>query len=346
MFENQDRLWVIHISGKGKRVVARAQDEGFVCIGWTKIGDLHPHDTPDKLKAAFGRAFPNKSAASVRSSYGQVFRFAHEVQIGEPIVYPIKGSRDILIGKVTGPYEWSPDPELREGDCCNVRRVEWLARVPRVRFSQQALHSFGSFSTLSSADEFLEEVRAVLAGKQLADEAPEQPDPVEEEETTESEETAVSAAEEVLQATKDYLIRRWSRTHQDFEEVVAAVFRAMGYTATVQQGSRDLGVDVVAHADPLGVTPPILKIQAKSGTSSAGAPVVKQLRGVLNSGEKGVVISRGGFSVDARHPEQNDANRILNAAERFVDLFLDSYENLSPEMRHRYPLKRVYVASP
>lgn len=346
MFDDASRLWVIHISGKGKHVVARVQDEGFVCIGWTKIGNLSPHDTPEKLKAAFEQAFPHKSAASVRSSYGQVYRFAHEVEIGEPIVYPIKGSREILIGKITGPYEWSSDPELHEGDCCNVRRVEWLARVSRVRFSQQALRSFGSFSTLSTSDEFLDEVRAILAGKQLPEDAPDTPDPSDDEEVSESEENAVSAAEEVLQATKDYLIRRWTRTAQDFEEVVAAVFRALGYTATLQQGTRDLGVDVVAHADPLGVTPPMLKIQAKSGTSSAGAPVVKQLRGVLNAGEKGVLISLGGFSVDARHTEQNDANLILIDADRFVDLFLDSYEKLSPEMRHRYPLKRVYVASP
>jgi len=93
------------------------------------------------------------------------------------------------------------------------------------------------------------------------------------------------------------------------------------------------------------VTPPIIKIQAKSGTSSVGAPAVKQLRGVLNPGEKGILISLGGFSSDAKHTEQNDANLILLDSDRFVELFLGSYDKLSPEMRHRFPLRQVYVVA-
>ena len=343
MFENAERLWVVHISND-KHTAERAQEEGFICVGWTRIGDLSPHDTPEKMKTAYERAFPNKSPASVRSSYFQVYRFAHDMKVGEQVVYPIKGSRDILIGRIAGNYKWSSDPELREKDYCNIRPVEWLKRAPRVAFSQQALRSFGSFSSISQSDDYLDEVRAVLEGK--ANEQDQQPpEPLDEEEASETEEDAVSAAEEVIQATKDYLIRRWSRTAQDFEDVVAAVFRAMGYTATTQRGTKDLGVDVIAHADPLGVEPPILKIQAKSGTTSVGAREVKQLRGVLNPGEKGVLVGLGGFSNDARHTEQNDANLILIDAERFVELFLGSYEKLSAEMRHRFPLQQVYVVA-
>lgn len=343
MFENSTRLWVIHISNN-KHLAERAQAEGFICVGWTKIGDLAPYDTPEALKAAYELAFPNKSAASVRASYMQVFRFAHEIELGEPIVYPIKGSRDILIGKVTGPYQWSDDPEFKEGDYCNVRPVEWLKRVPRVAFSQEALRSFGSFSSVCTADDHLDEVRAVLSGR----EEPRKSDAVTlelEEEVSESEDAAASAAEDVIQATRDHLIRQWTGTKQDFEEVVAATFRALGYTATTQQGTHDLGVDVIAHQDPLGVMPPILKIQAKSGISTIGAPAAKQLRGVLNTGEKGILISLGRFSNDARHTEQNDANLILIDAERFVDLFLSCYDRLSAEMRHKFPLQQVYVVA-
>ncbi|MEM8757847.1 MAG: restriction endonuclease [Planctomycetota bacterium] len=190
-------------------------------------------------------------------------------------MYPIKASRDLLIGRITGPYAWSADSDLREHDYCNVREVEWLARVPRVRFSQAALRSFGSFSSVSTADDHLDEVRAVLA----------EPD-------------------------------------------------------------ADRVADVPPEDDgPLGVTPPLLKIQAKSGTSTIGAPAVKQLRGVLNPGEKGVLIGLGGFSSDAKHTEQNDANLILIDADRCMDLFLSSYDRLSAEMRHRLPLQQVYVVA-
>ncbi len=341
MFESAQRLWVIHI-GNDHDVAALAQRDGFICIGWTRIGDLSPFDTPEKLKAAYERAFPSKSAASVRSSYMQVFRFAHEMQVGDPVVYPIKGSQYILVGRIAGPYEWSSNGFLRDRDYCNIRSVEWLAKAPRLKFSQQALRSFGSYSSITRADDYLDDVCAAIDSAQSATDEPQHVDT----EAAESEEDAVDAASEVIQATKDYLMRNWSRTAQQFEEVVAGVFRALGYTATVQQGTRDLGVDVIAHADPLGVTPPVLKIQAKSGTSTVGAREVKQLRGVLNSGEKGVLIGLGGFSVDARHTEQNDANLILIDGDRFIELFLGSYEQLSPEIRHRFPLQQVYVAAP
>jgi restriction system protein len=365
MFDNASRLWVVHVSNHAK-IASRAQREGFVCIGWTKIGDLSRHDSREKMKAAMHRAFPEWSPGSVNSSYGQVFRFAHEMKVGDPIVYPVKGSREIMIGQITGPYRWAgDDPELVENDYCNVRPVKWLKTVARIAFSDAALHSFGSFSSVSTSDEHLEEVVAVLSresgvagptvtGRVAPARVPYGPDTMvgagaipgaaPAADTVGPPADAFNLAERAVDETKDYLLRQWSRTGTDFEQVVAAVFRAMGYTATTQQGTHDLGVDVVAHPDPLGVQPPIIKIQCKSGTGTVGGPAVKQLRGLLNGPEKGVMVSLGGFSTDARHVQQNDADLVLIDGDRFVDLFLEHYDRLAPEWRHRFPLTRVYVA--
>lgn len=346
MLESASKLWVVHISNNA-RLAERARNEGFICVGWTKLGDVSSFDSFPKMRKHFAEMSPNKSKNSVGNSASQLYRFAHEMQIGDAVVYPIKGGRDVMIGEIAGDYQWSDDQDLRDGDYNNIRKVNWLARVPRVRFSQPALRSFGSFSSVSSSDDYLDEVREVLADPE-ADRTSAADEVESGQETNGSEETeedAVSAAEEATQATKDYLLRRWSRTAQTFEEVAAAVFRAMGYTAKVQQGTGDLGVDVVAHKDPLGVEPPIMKIQCKSGTNAVGAPALKQLRGTLNPGEKGILISLGGFSKDAFHTEQNDANLILIDSDRFVELFLDNYAKLSPEMRHRFPLQTVYVVA-
>ncbi|MCI0376218.1 MAG: restriction endonuclease [Gemmataceae bacterium] len=78
----------------------------------------------------------------------------------------------------------------------------------------------------------------------------------------------------------------------------------------MQQGTHDLGVDIVAHPDPLGVQPPLLKIQGKSRTGKIGSKEVKEMRGLLNEREKGVRVALGG-STDARHVQQNDANLVL-----------------------------------
>jgi restriction system protein len=365
VLENATRLWVVHVSNHA-RIAARAQREGFVCIGWTRIGDLAPHDSRDKMKAAMHRAYPEWSNGSVNSSYGQVFRFAHEMKVGDPVVYPVKGSREIMIGQISGPYRWAGDDrELVDNDYSNVRPVKWVKTVPRIVFSEAALHSFGSFSSVSTSDEHLEEVLAVLSkevgvglptptGRVTSAKAGHGSEPTKGDSATSRLEPlvdavtppadAVNLAERAVEETKDYLLRQWSRTGTDFEEVVAAVFRAMGYTATTQQGTHDLGVDVIAHPDPLGVEPPLIKVQCKSGTGSVGGPALKQLRGLLNGPEKGVMVSLGGFSTDARHVQQNDADLVLLDGDRFVDLFLEHYDRLAPEWRHRFPLKRVYVA--
>jgi restriction system protein len=344
MFENKTNLWVVHISNHEPSAL-RAQQEGFICIGWTRIGNLAPYDTRDKMKAAYRNCYPEAGDGAIRACYGQVFRFAHEMQVGDPVVYPINGSRDILLGEIAGPYRWADDDrKLVENEYCNVRKVKWLKRVPRIVFSQDALHSFGSFSSVSTSNDYLEEVIAVLKSDNAIPSAAKPDDatalPAPEPDVGEPK---VNLAERAVEETEDYLLRQWSRTTQQFEHVVAAVFRAMGYTAYVQQGTHDLGVDVIAHPDPLGVQPPLLKIQAKSGTGKTGAKEVKELRGLLNHGEKGVLVSLGGFSIDARHVQQNDADLVLIDGERFVALFLEFYDRLDAETRNRFPLRRVHV---
>jgi len=271
------------------------------------------------------------------------------MEIGDSVVYPIKGSRDILIGEIIGKYEWAGhDSELLQLDYCNTRKVKWIKRVPRIVFSQDALHSFGGFSSVATSDDYLEEVVAVLKDEQTATTVM----PINDGKTTTNvlpalvaseDEVRINLADRAVEETQDYLLRQWTRTAQDFERVVAAVFRAMGYTAQAQQGTHDLGVDIVAHPDPLGVQPPLLKIQAKSGSGTVGAKVVKELRGLLNQGEKGVLIALGGFTNDARHVQQNDADLVLIDGARFVELFLEFYERLDGAIRNRFPLRRVYV---
>lgn len=332
-----DTLWVIHI-GNDDRIAMRALDESFVCIGWTAMGDLSPYDTRPKMREAMEATWPDWKPKTVSSSYGQPYRFAHEMQVGDTLVFPVGPTGEIAIGRVTGPYQWSQDPDLVAHDYNNFRPVEWLKVVPRTSFSQAALHSFGSFLTVSTSDDYLEEVEAVLKGEALPDvlAIPSPP--------TESEEEPVpNLYEAAAQETEDYLLKAWRRTGAYFEEVVAAVLEAMGYTTTVTPASGDHGVDVVAHPDPLGLERPFIKVQVKSGTSSVGEPEVNQLRGLLNTGEQGLLISLGKFTKGALSIERSSSNLTLIGPKRFVRLFLDHYDQLEPEWRSRFPLKQVFV---
>lgn len=346
MFEGKDTLWVVHI-GKDDKIPLRARDEGFVCIGWTTMGDLSQYPTREATKSAMAKTWPNWKASKINACYGQAYRFAHKMQIGDPVVFPIKQTREVAIGRVAGPYRFaSDDSELMELDYGNFRRIEWIKIVPRTCFSQSALYSFGSFSTVTTSNDFLEEVIAVLEGE---------PTPFPEDETgavgkaaggastPDDDEESVDLYGTAVQETEDYLLKTWHGTGAAFEHVVAAVLEAIGYTATVTSATKDHGVDVIAHPDPLGLEPPFVKVQAKSGTSSIGEPDVSQLIGCLFEGEKGIVVSLGGFSSAAKAKARNSAKVTLIDARQFVSLFLDHYERLDPLWQAKYPLSRVYV---
>ena len=336
-FEGKSTLWVVHI-GNDNRIAQRARDEGFVCIGWTDIGDLTPYDTRDKMRAAMEKAFPAHKPKTISATYGQTFNFAHEMAIGDPVVLPVKPTGEIAIGRVSGPYLYaSSDKDLFENDYASLRPIEWLKIVPRTAFTQAALHSFGSFSTVSTSNDHLEEVLAVLSGK--TEPLPSTGTSID----AEPEEDLTDLYESATQETEDYLLKSWKRTGHQVDHVVAATFEAMGYYANVTQASGDHGVDVIAHPDPLGLEQPFIKIQTKSGSGVTNEEVVNQLRGTLQQGEHGVVVSLGGFTKDALHVGRTSANLKLIDDKEFVSLFLEHYDDLDPAWRSRYPLRQVFV---
>lgn len=338
-FNTERPLWVVHI-GNDDRIALRALDEGFVCIGWTDIGDLSPHDTRKSMRTAMERAYPSWKSKKISSSYGQVFRFAHEMEVDDVVVFPVRPTSEIAIGRVVGPYRWdTDDDDLVKNNYHNVRPVEWLKVVPRTAFSQAALHSFGSFMSVSTSDDYMEEVVVVLSGEI----APEEPRKSRVETEEPDVEDAPDLYEAASQETEDYLLKAWQQTGAEFEHVVAAVFEAIGYTAAITPASGDHGVDVIAHPDPLGLERPYIKIQAKSGTGTVGEPEVNQLRGLLNQGEQGVLISLGKFSRSAEATARGAANVILIGPRQFVKLFLDHYDGLDPAWRAKFPLKQVFV---
>jgi hypothetical protein len=133
--------------------------------------------------------------------------------------------------------------------------------VPRTVFSQAALHSFGAFLAVSTSDDYLEEVQAVLQDTEIEQPppaGPSAPEPTQETDPGDDIDVALNLHETVTQETEDYLLKTWQQTGASFEEVVGAVFEALGYTATVTQASADHGVDVIAHPDALGLERPYI----------------------------------------------------------------------------------------
>lgn len=119
--------------------------------------------------------------------------------------------------------------------------------------------------------------------------------------------------------------------------------KALGYEARVTQRSSDGNVDVIAHRDPLGVEPPVIKIQVKQETGSKGGPDVQQLVGALAPGDLGVYVTLGSYTKDAIGIERGRQGLRLVTGEALVELVLQNYGKLPDRWRNRIPLTSLLV---
>ncbi len=317
-------------------------DGCFISIGWDDIGDLRQVGlVREQLKAALAAAYPDDKPRAIAGWAGILLRFADEITEGDVIVAPYRPDSTINIGVVTGPYEFHPDAATHR----HRRPVRWeKLGISRTEFSQAALYEIGSLLTVfrvrKHADEFL---------AQLGVHAPAQPvsgPPVDEPET----EVELAAADEpragrIERHTRDFVLERLESalSHQEFEEFTADLLRAMGYEARVTAYSQDGGVDVLAHRDPLGVEPPLIKVQCKHMTSTIGAPEVQQLIGTQAQNELSLFVSLGSYSREALAIERNRQGLRLISGEALVDLVLRNYDLLPQQWRSVVPLRQVLV---
>ena len=227
--------------------------ENIIAIGWKDMGDLSQIGTTrDDYKEKYIKTYPDAKKGSIPTSVGMLFRFCHEMQIGDYIVFPSKTDRKINIGIVESDYYF--DPLAHEYS--NQRHVKWLAHEPRMAFSQGALYEVGSamtfFMVKNYADEFLSALDKGFKKTLITYEG--------------EDETVAATAEDIIESTKDFVLKELSRQLKgyDLEEFVADLLNAMGYRTNISAKGGDNGIDIVAYKDEL---PPRIVVQVKSQDS-------------------------------------------------------------------------------
>ena len=329
--------WVVRAGGDIQGLVA---ERSLIGIGWSRVGDFGAL-SPEDIKVKVRDAYPDYNPHQVGKAAGQLRRFAHDIVIDDIVLTPIKSTRQALMGKVTGPYRHDPAAET---EClANTRSVEWI-RTDTLRddLSTELRLSLGGLMTVFNVNDHADEIEQVIEGEtdtastyQVQDDYDDAPSNVEEESDVEYFD-AVEAY-----ARGRVLKRLYGFDGYAIQEVVGDVLTAMGFSVREQGRGPDRGVDLVATPDPLGFEEPCIKVQVKRQRGAMGRPEVQQLAGTLRSGEKGLFVSLGGFTAEARGESSNTMTLVDGDA--FVDLLLGCYEKLSPETRTRLPLKPVYL---
>jgi restriction system protein len=155
----------------------------------------------------------------------------------------------------------------------------------------------------------------------------------------EAEEIAWGEIERFVQAMNPY----------DLQKLVAGLLRAMGYhVSSVAPRGPDGGTDIIAHNDPLGISPPRIKVQVKRHEGKTPANDVRSFLGVLGEGDVGIFVSTGGFTRDTEFEARAEKTRRLTLVnlEELLELWIQNYDKIEDSDKLLLPLKPVYYLAP
>jgi len=149
--------------------------------------------------------------------------------------------------------------------------------------------------------------------------------------------------EQALTGLREFLN---SKNPYEFQDMVAALLRAMGYhTPFISPKGRDGGIDVVAYQDPLGAKTPRIKVQVKHRPDSkVTLNEIHSLTGLLNKeGDIGLFVTSGGFTTESeKFARDSHVHVKLIDFEDFISLWQKFYDKLTDEEKNWLPLHPIY----
>ncbi|MGM9615391.1 MAG: restriction endonuclease [Oscillospiraceae bacterium] len=316
------RVWGIHARNESLFLHQRK-----MAIGWHSFGDLRTIEaTREAFKRKYIEIFPDAKKGSIPTSSGMLYRFIHEIRMGDYIIYPSKSDRMVNIGIVTGEYTFVADA----AEYVHQRSVKWLKHLPRTAFSQGALYEIGSAMSLFAVKNYADEFLAALDKNfsRIHD--------------SEEDESVAATADDIIESTRDFILKELSKHLKgyDLEEFVADLLRAMGYRTTVSAHGGDSGIDITAYKDEL---PPRILVQVKSQDSDIRESAIQSLKGAMKEGDYGLFVTLSNYTKNAqKYLHDTPILRGINGTE-LVDLILKYYGDLSEKYRRMIPLKMVYI---
>ena len=306
-------------------------ETGIVAIGFGTPMDLTNRDR-EGIREAYKTENPGISGPRANGEVGMLHRFANEIKQGDKVLTYDPGTRKYLVGEIASDYFF----ENSSNELPHRRKVAWQEKqVARDDLKLATRNGLGSTLTLFKLNEkYWTDVQAALEGKSSATEAE---DPSDEEV---SEESKRSLQENARERVKDKIVQL---DDQEMEELLASLLRAMGFKATVSPVGPDRGVDVIASPDGLGLLEPRIKAEVKHRRNTTiGSQDLRSFIGALRPGDRGIYLSTGGFSKDAKY-EADRANipitlLDLDGLARLIETHYDSFDT---EARTLLPLIKV-----
>lgn len=327
-------LWICKAGDRSQRE-ERMLEKSVLGIGWEDLGDLSKIESRDELKSLYSKAYPDAPTGRLNNHVGQILSFIKKAEIGDTVATPLKlKTRRIAVGKITGRYEFRLD---LGADMNHTIPVKWIKTdLPRTRFDQDLLYSFGAYMTFCQARALNAEERVlkVVTGK------------VPEFEEGKLEEGLIDIEDESLAQINDFISMKFKG--HEHAHLIAAILRAQGYETVISPPGPDGGVDITASKGPLGLLEPRICVEVKSGNRAVGSDVYRELRGKMSAinATHGLLTSWSGFKSSVDLASKNDVFLIkLWGPQEILEQLFEVYPKIDPEIRVKLPLKRIWALS-
>ncbi len=306
-------------------------ETGILAIGFATPRDLSGMDRQG-IREAYKTNNPEVSGPKANGNVGVLYRFSQEIKIGDVVLTYDPGTRKYMVGEIISDYFF----EESDNGLPHRRKVTWRDKhVPRDDLKLATRNSLGSTLTLFRIrDESWADIEAAHESKPIAT--------IDEEPSDEEvgEESKRSLQENARERVKDKVV---GLDDHEMEELLAGLLRAMGFKATVSPVGPDRGVDVIASPDGLGLQEPRIKAEVKHRRNTTiGSQDLRSFIGALRPGDRGIYLSTGGFSKDAKY-EADRANipitlLDLDGLARLIETHYDKFDT---EARTLLPLIKV-----
>jgi len=345
-------LWLIRAGSHGE-FEPRFLEDSRVYVTWNDLC----HDLSKlKDKAALGELLstiePGAKPKKLQNHASQIWPFVNVIQKGDWVVLPLKTQQSIYIGEITGDYHFEasgPNPYY------HWRTVKWIGEaIPRQRFGQDLLHSFGAFLTICAIKRNNAEARVKsMKGSPWKDDPGKKGGLVKSSVPAGDVADADDLSAETIDLEQEGLDRIAMLIQSHFAghaltRLVEGILKAQGYTTYRSPEGADGGADILAGMGTLGFGSPQLCVEVKSQDTPVDRPTVDKLLGAMSkfNTPQGLFVSWGGYKTNVQKELAQSFFKVrLWSQLELLEALFATYDQLDADLKAEIPLKRIWTVT-
>lgn len=244
--------WMIR-AGHGGKLVNDFKEKSLVAIGWTQAGDFSKLPTRQSIAELITKNYPDNSQHQNRAAAGQIFRFIHEIKVGDAVLTYDSIRRTYFLGKISSMPIY--DLSLLDG-LYTYRKVDWVGEIDRDLLSATTKNTLGGIMTLFKlSPEAFAEISSRIYNPPVVSDFEIEINEVEDESDLLKDVQARS-----IEFIKDKISKlNW----EQMQTLVADILAAMGYKTRISPQGSDRGKDIIASPDGFGFEQPRIVVEVK-----------------------------------------------------------------------------------